>query len=101
MIVRILADNQYRLTDEQMAEVDRLDDALEAALNNNDADGFQSSLLSLTQYIQQTGEIVPVEEIIPSDVIIPSSDMSLDEARQHFTPYTHHADPAIVPQGDA
>jgi hypothetical protein len=101
MIVRILADNQYRLTDEQMAEVDRLDDALEAALNNDDADGFQSSLLGLTQYVQQTGDVIPVEEIVPSDVIIPSPDMSLDEARQHFTPYTHHAEPASVPEGDA
>jgi hypothetical protein len=101
MIVRILADNQYRLTDEQMAEVDRLDDALEAALTTNDAGAFQSSLLNLTQYVQQAGEVVPVEEIVPSDVIIPSPDMSLDEARQHFTPYTHHAEPASVPKGEA
>ncbi len=101
MIVRILADNQYRLTDEQMAEVDRLDNALEVALNTSDAGAFQSSLLNLTHYVQQVGEVVPVEEIVPSDVIIPSSDMSLDEARQHFTPYTHHAEPTNVRDGDA
>ncbi len=98
MIIRILADNQYRMTDDQMAEVDRLDDALEVALNNNDAEGFQSSLLTLTQYIQQNGAIVPVEEIVTSDLIIPSPDMSLDEAREQFTPYNVHS-AASQPEG--
>jgi hypothetical protein len=99
MIVRILADNQYRMTDEHMAEIDQLDDALEAALNANDDAAFQSSLLRLTQYIQQVGEVVPVEEIVASDIIIPSSDMSLEEARLHFSPAGQHAHPA-APAGD-
>ena len=100
MIVRILADNQYRLTDEQMTQVDTLDNDLEVALNNDDSAAFQAALQRLTAYVQQNGEVVPVEEIVASDVIIPSSDMSLDEARQHFTPYTVHAEQP-APSGEA
>ncbi len=87
MIVRIMADNQYRLTDEQMAEVDRLDNDLEAALNANDNAAFQATLQQLTAYVQQSGEVVPDEEVVASDVIVPAADMSLDEARRHFTPH--------------
>jgi hypothetical protein len=98
MIVRIMADNQYRLTDEQMAEVDQLDNTLEAALNANDNAAFQAALQQLTTYVQQSGEVVPMEEVVTSDVIVPAADMSLDEARQHFT---MHAAAAQQPQGQA
>ena len=98
MIVRIMADNQYRLTDEQMAEVDRLDSDLEAALNANDNAAFQATLQQLTTYVQRSGEVVPDEEVVSSDVIIPAADMSLDEARRHFNA---HVAAAQRPQGQA
>lgn len=98
MIVRILADNQYRMNDEQMAEVDRLDDSLEVAINNNDESGFHTSLARLIEYIQKVGEVIPVEEIVSSDIIIPSDDMSLDEAREQFTPYNAPDKQATEPE---
>ncbi len=80
MIVRIMTDNQYRLGDERMAEVRRLDDALDAALDSGDEKTFQSTLHQLVDYVHANGQVIPVEEVIPSDVIIPAPDMTLQEA---------------------
>ena len=86
-IVRIMSDNQYRMTDEQMHQFDLIDNELEAALNNEDDEGFRAALLRLTDYVHANGQIVPIEELVESDVIVPAADMSLAEAKQHFTPY--------------
>jgi len=87
MIVRIMSDNQYRLSDEQMRQFDLLDNDLEAALNDNNNEAFQAALQRLTEYVHQVGEVVPMDELVQSDLIVPAADMSLDEARQHFTPF--------------
>ena len=84
MIVRIMTDNQYRLDDENLAEVHRLDDILERALDGGDAQGFTSALRELVDYVRQHGQVVPDEEVIPSDLMIPAPDMTLEEARSRL-----------------
>lgn len=81
MIVRIHMEDQYRLSDEAAAEVDKLDDALAAAIDTGDTAGFSTSLSALLAYVRGHGEKVPTDEIVPSDAILPSEDMTLDEAR--------------------
>jgi hypothetical protein len=81
VIVRIMTEDQYRLADEHRAEVDRLDDALEAAVDRGDAQLFQTTLRELYAYVHQHGTAVPLDEVVPSDLIIPDDSMSLDEAR--------------------
>ena len=80
MIIRIHMEDQYRLSDEAAAEVDRLDDSLVAALEAGDTAQFTASLETLLAYVRQHGEKVPTDELIPSDVILPSEDMTLDDA---------------------
>ncbi len=82
MIVRILADNQYRLDDEHMGEVARLDNELLAAMDAQDEAGFASILTRLVEFVQQNGTPLAVEELVPSDVIVPAQDMTLAEARE-------------------
>jgi len=86
-IVRIMSDNQYRMTDVQMHEFDLIDNDLEDALNEDDDAKFRASLQRLTDYIHANGQVVPIEELVESDLIVPAADMSLAEAKQHFTPY--------------
>lgn len=81
MIVRIHMDDQYRLSDDAVAEVDRLDDQLLQAINSNNQEAFATSLDELIGYVRTRGEKVPVEEIIGSDLILPSEDVTLEEAR--------------------
>ena len=81
MIVRIMAEDQYRLDDSFRAQLEKLDDAAEAALNSGDEAAFAKALGDLIAAVRQHGQVVPDEEIVPSDWIIPGPDMTLAEAR--------------------
>lgn len=81
MIVRIHMEDQYRLGDDAVAEVDKLDDRLLKAINENDRTAFSAALSELLGYVRKNGVKVPVEEIVSSDLIFPSEDVTLDEAR--------------------
>jgi hypothetical protein len=81
MIVRIMADNQYRVEPEHEAEIARLDTALEAAVEADDEGQFRGTLQSLIQYLHDQGKVVPDDELVPSDVMIPAADMTLAEAK--------------------
>ncbi len=81
MIVRIHMDNQYRLSDSAVTEVDKLDDQLMQAITHNDQAAFSATLAELLGYVRQNGVKVPVEEIVSSDLIFPSEDVTLEEAR--------------------
>lgn len=80
MIVRILTENQYRLSEDHKDEIDRLDNALLAAMEANDSSAFQQDLSGLIALIQQHGQLVGMDEVLPSDVIVPAPDMTLEEA---------------------
>jgi hypothetical protein len=86
MIVRILADNQYRLDDTLMPEVQRLDDALDAALADGDDAGFDSALAQVIAYVHSHGTPVPAAEVVTSDLIIPADDMTREEAQELLHP---------------
>lgn len=81
MIVRIHMEDQYRLSDDAVTEVDKLDDRLTQAINENNSTAFASALNELLTYVRTHGQKVPLEEIVSSDLIFPSEDVSLDEAR--------------------
>lgn len=95
MIVRIHMDDQYRLSDEATTEVDRLDDALQVAVDSQDATGFSGALTALLTYVRANGQKVPADELVPSDLILPSDDMSLAEAHSLMdkAPVTEGAQP--------
>ncbi|HEX8983265.1 MAG TPA: hypothetical protein VF792_10875 [Ktedonobacterales bacterium] len=80
MIIRIHMEDQYRLSEEAAAEVDKLDKALLVAVHTNDATAFDTELQALLGYVRTHGEKVPIEEIVSSDLILPSPDMTLVEA---------------------
>ncbi len=81
MIVRIHMEDQYRLNEVAVAEVDTLDDALFAAIETRDAVAFDKTLHHLLAYVREHGEKVPLDELVPSDMILPSEDMTVDDAR--------------------
>lgn len=80
MIVRIMTEDQYRLDDGATAELRRLDDALEQAMESGDESGFSTTLRQLVDYVRQHGKTVGMDEVVPSDAIVPAPDMSLEEA---------------------
>lgn len=86
MIVRIMAEDQYRVADEHISEVQRLDDLLDQAVSANDESAFTAALQQLVTFVRQHGQVVPNEEVVPSDVIVPAPDMSLAEAQAQLHP---------------
>ena len=84
MIARIMTENQYRLSEEDAAELDRLDDPLHEAIESGDDLAFATALEKVLAFVREHGEVVPTEEVVPSDVIIPAPDMSVHEARQYL-----------------
>ena len=86
MIVRIMAEGQFRVGDEHMPEVQRLDDMLDQAIATDDEGAFTATLQQLVAFVRQHGQVVPDEEVVPSGVIVPAPDMSLAEAQAHLHP---------------
>ena len=85
MIVRIFGDGQFRLDDGLLARLDELDDAVVAALEHKDEDGFRERFAALLDFVRSSGDPLPDDELSPSDYILPPEDLSLVEARTEFT----------------
>jgi hypothetical protein len=95
VIVRIMTEDQYRLADEQLPEVQRLDDDLEKAVDSGDDESFRAALGQLIAFVRAHGEAVAMEEVVPSDLMIPAPDMSLAEAKSRL-----HPEPAVPPAAE-
>lgn len=97
MIVRIMAEDQYRLDDSFRPQLEQLDEAAEAAMNSGDEVAFTQALQDLVGAIRQHGQVVPDAEIVTSDWIVPGPDMTLAEARtrlQHIAATVESPDAA-------
>lgn len=81
MIVRILGEGQLVVEPAALEELNKLDDALIAAVQAGDEAAFSTAMSSLLARARELGSPLPVEEIKPSDFILPSADSSLDEVR--------------------
>jgi hypothetical protein len=82
MIVRILNEGQWRLTDDAVRGLNSFDDAVEQAVTAADQDQLSRALHTLLDRIRSTGTRVPDEELEDSDLILPAADSTLDEVRQ-------------------
>ena len=82
MIVRILNEGQWQLTDEAVRGLNSFDDAVEQAVAAGDQDRLASALNTLLDRIRLTGTKVPDEELEDSDLILPAADSTVEEVRQ-------------------
>lgn len=82
MIVRILNEGQWRLTDDAVRGLNSFDDAVEQAVTANDQGQLTTALHTLLDRIRTTGTRVPDEELKDSDLILPAEDSTLEEVRQ-------------------
>lgn len=84
MIVRIMADNQYRIDDDasMLTEIEQLDGRLFTAVETNDEGAFHDALTGLIDHVHHLGQPVSDEEVVASDVIVPPADMTVAETRK-------------------
>lgn len=87
MIIRILTEGQYRVENEALSELDRLDDELLDAVAEGDAEEFHKRFQEVLALIRGRGTKVPDTELVESDLILPAPDTTLAEARELFDHY--------------
>jgi hypothetical protein len=84
MIVRILGKGQFRLDDGLLGRLNKLDNAVAAAVAAGDAGGFSRAFTALIDMVQSEGSPVADDELVTSDHVLPHSDTTLEEAREAF-----------------
>jgi hypothetical protein len=82
MIVRILGEGQWNVSDDQLAALNELDSAVESAVDGEDRETFAASLAELLDAVRSGGVPLPDESLEDSDLILPPSDATLEEVRE-------------------
>ena len=81
MIIRILGQGQYVVDDKHVDELNRLDAALESAVEAGDEAAFRPALRDLVAKVREVGECLPDDALQPSDSAVPGDDATLEEVR--------------------
>lgn len=81
MILRILEEGQYEVTDEVVGALNTLDDELVTAIEAGDQGHFERSLAELLERVRESGSRVSDDYLGPSDLVLPPADASLKEVR--------------------
>jgi hypothetical protein len=82
VIVRLMGEGQYRISDDLKERLNELDDRAGAALEANDETELDTTLDEIFQLVRSEGEKLPDDDLSPSDALVPPSDMTLEESRQ-------------------
>ena len=84
MIVRISGEDQYRLADSEHARLNELENAVGAAVDAGNEDGFTGAYSALLEHVRSHGERIGDDELEGSDIILPPPDLTLAEAGAEF-----------------
>ena len=81
MIVRILGEGQYDLSDDAVSSLNDLDATVESAIEAGDEAGFRAALRQLLDGVRTAGAPHEAESLAPSDLILPMADATLVEVK--------------------
>jgi hypothetical protein len=79
VIVRILGEGQYQVSQETAARLEELDTELEAAIEANDDAAFKAALGASVDVVRAGGTPVPADSLHTAEIILPSSDADVAE----------------------
>ncbi|MFZ2504111.1 MAG: hypothetical protein WAW88_15740 [Nocardioides sp.] len=91
MIVRILGEGQFDVSEAATDRLNSLDAAVEAAVEAGDEAAFSAALHQLLEAVRSAGVPHDQEALDSSDVILPPADASIDEVRDLM------ADDGLIP----
>lgn len=83
MIVRIMGEGQFQVPDEVVERLNEFDDALEAALQDEQA--FPAALAALLGAVRESGEQLADDELVSSDVVLPAAEATVAEVKALLT----------------
>jgi hypothetical protein len=81
VIVRILGEGQYDLSDEALSALNDLDADVERAIESGNDDAFGVALAALLDAVRTAGVAHDADSLEPSDLILPMPDATLAEVR--------------------
>ena len=81
MIVRILGEGQFDLSEADIDHLNTLDAAVEAAVEAEDQAAFEPALAALLDAVRSHGAVHDPEALDSSDLILPPADASIEEVR--------------------
>lgn len=81
MIIRILGEGQLKVDQTSLAELNKLDNAVGAAIDDGDEAAFATALHELLAKARAAGTALPHDAIEPSDLILPREGATIDEVR--------------------
>ena len=84
MIIRILGDGQFRLDDNLVDRVNKIDNKIVKHVSQGNKEEYAKDLANLISTVKELAEPLDPVEILPSDIIIPPSDLSFEDARKVF-----------------
>jgi hypothetical protein len=81
VILRILGEGQFEVTDANLAKLNKLDNDVQKAVQAEDHDRFAAALKALLRGVRELGSEVPPDYLGPSELVLPGPDSSLEEVR--------------------
>ena len=85
MIIRILGEGQFDVADADREALEKLDQAVDAALESGDETAFLSALSVLDTEVRRLGRPLHPATIVPSDLVLPHQGASLAEVTELFS----------------
>ena len=82
MIVRILNEGQWKIDERVQADLNRLDEAVERAIDSGNEEQLREALAALLREVRESGQQLPDDELHDSDLILPDADSTLEEVRE-------------------
>jgi hypothetical protein len=81
MIVRILGEAQYDVSESDHPMLHDLEVRLDEALDGDDEAAFQAALSALIEAVHRVGTPLPADEFTSSDRVLPFADATLHETK--------------------
>jgi hypothetical protein len=81
MIVRIMAEGQFVIPQQELDGLNELDAALQDAVDAGDEQRFSSALAALLDRVRTAGTPASDDVLTPSELVLPATDSTLAEVR--------------------
>jgi hypothetical protein len=81
VIIRILSEGQFEVSDDDVEGLNELDERLEAAVESSDEEAMSAALSALLDRVRTSGSEVALDALVPSDLVLPHASATLAEVR--------------------
>lgn len=82
MIMRILGEGQYRISEGHLEQLNDLDAVLQSAADAGDNVAFGAALRALLDMVRDLGTPLPADELAPSDLVLPEEGTTVAQVRE-------------------